>query len=44
MLLRMQGETVTRSNFTYAYRAYSIRAALAAFKENNRVNYRNIWN
>lgn len=27
------GETVTRSNFTYAYRAYSIRAALAAFKE-----------
>ncbi len=27
------GETVTRSNFTYAYRAYSIRAALDAFKE-----------
>lgn len=27
------GETVVRSNFTYAYRAYSIRAALDAFKE-----------
>ena len=27
------GETVTCSKFTYAYRAYSIRAALAAFKE-----------
>ena len=25
------GETVTRSNFTYAYRAYSIREALTAF-------------
>jgi len=28
-----EGETVTRSNFTYAYRAYSIRAALEAFKQ-----------
>ncbi len=28
-----EGETVTRSKFTYAYRAYSIGAALAAFKE-----------
>lgn len=27
------GETVTRSNFTYAYRAYSIRAALTVFKK-----------
>lgn len=27
-----EGETVTRSNFTYAYRAYSIRTALEAFK------------
>jgi len=27
-----EGETVTRSNFTYAYRAYSIRTALKAFK------------
>ena len=28
-----EGETVTRSKFTYAYRAYSIGTALAAFKE-----------
>lgn len=27
-----EGETVTRSNFTYAYRTYSIRTALEAFK------------
>lgn len=26
------GETVTRSNFTYAYRAYSIKEALTAFR------------
>ena len=28
-----EGETVTRSNFKYAYRAYSIRDALTVFKE-----------
>ena len=28
-----EGETVTRSNFTYAYRAYSISSALYQFKE-----------
>lgn len=39
-----EGETVTRSNFTYAYRAYSIRTALKHLKQQQVVNCRNTWN